>query len=87
MKSNPLPTVLINALALFAGATLCLADTPKMPKAGDKAPHLDDRVLCFFRALAHQIPNTENMTEKPASRMMTRNIDSTTDRVVNLPTL
>jgi thioredoxin-dependent peroxiredoxin len=38
MKSHLLSAVLAGALALFAGVSLCLADTGKMPRAGDKAP-------------------------------------------------
>jgi peroxiredoxin Q/BCP len=38
MKLNSSRTVLTGTLALFAGASLCLADTGKMPKVGDKAP-------------------------------------------------
>ena len=54
-------------------------------KAVDQAPHLDDDV--FFLLLRHQIPKTENMTEKAASITITRKMPSTTARVVSRPTL
>ena len=44
----------------------------------------DDILVAFFR---HHTPRTENMMEKAASSTMTRNTDSTTERVVRSPTL
>jgi thioredoxin-dependent peroxiredoxin len=38
MKSTPLHNILIAALGLFAGSSLCLADNAPIPKVGDKAP-------------------------------------------------
>src|SRR5581483_9920337 len=55
-----------------------------------QAAHLDHHVAPPARlpVAAHaQIPRIENRIEKPASNTMTRKMDSTTERVVSLPTL
>jgi peroxiredoxin Q/BCP len=38
MKSNLIPSALIAAFGIFAGAVLCLADNVPVPKVGGKAP-------------------------------------------------
>ena len=52
---------------------------------GDKAAHTDDRLARIIRHV--QICKAEKKIEKPASVTITRNIASTTDKVVSRPTL
>ncbi len=57
----------------------------------DQAPDADHDIflvhIVFVFLSCHQIPSTENMTENAASNTITRNTDSTTERVVSWPTL
>jgi hypothetical protein len=63
-----------------------VVDNPAV-KPVDRPACFDDHIIQLIAYRRYQIPNTENMMEKTASRKITKKIPSTTARVVSWPTL